>query len=500
MDFPPNPITFNNGLKQLPKSLATGLSYQALPGLNGIRAIAALLVVYHFELPGVSGGMGGLIFFVLSGFLITWLLLTEQERTSTIALRKFYARRTLRIFPALCTYWLLLIAALVLSRKTIHWAQAVCSFFYVNNYYQGICGDPNTGLSHTWSLGVEEQFYLLWPVTFLALSRDRRRLAYRLVGLIGILWLYRFVMRFGFHVWQGYVYEAFDMRADHLLIGCLLAVSLRSRMFIPLWEFLSGSWLPGALTVGALVLVSVMEQNSPDSFRDGVSFTVAPILSAFLIVSAIAFSGRGLWRVLDWNWMRYLGRISYSIYLYQQLNGGIARKFTGHEPDFVQLAGTVMLTILAATGSYFIVERYFLSLKARCSNWWALRSLRVLPRRNAIVASRDRSSRTSLATIQRHKQRRQAVKRCSDDKQRLHGDFGYPPHRELLCQPHREVGRLEPYLGVLIVLLLGNYFFPWKRRVPTPQKSKISSVLRSTKLSSNVRTVSRALAQCVDCF
>jgi peptidoglycan/LPS O-acetylase OafA/YrhL len=353
----------------LPMNLNLGLSQAELPGLNGIRAIAAFLVVfYHFGLPGVSGGLGVLIFFVLSGFLITWLLLAEQERTSTISLRKFYARRTLRIFPAFYAYWFLLITALLVSHKTIHWAQALCSFFYVNNYYQGIFGDPNTGLSHTWSLAVEEQFYLLWPVTFLALSRDRRRMAYTLVGMIGALWLYRFVMRFGFHVWQGYAYEAFDMRADHLLIGCLLAVSLRSGMFVRLWEFLCSHWLPGALTVLGLALCSYVEQRSPVSFRDAFSFTVAPLLSAFLIVSAIAFSGRGFWRALDWNWMRYLGRISYSIYLYQQLTVGIANKFTAHYPLLVRLAAAVALTILAATGSYFIVERYFLSLKARFAN------------------------------------------------------------------------------------------------------------------------------------
>lgn len=92
------------------------------------------------------------------------------------------------------------------------------------------------------------------------------------------------------------------------------------------------------------------------------------MLSAFLIVSAIAFSGRGFWRALDWKWVRYLGRISYSIYLYQQLTVGIANKFTAHFPLLVRLAATVVLTILAASASYFIVERYFLSLKARFAN------------------------------------------------------------------------------------------------------------------------------------
>ena len=360
-------IPSENG--RLPINLSAGLKKRELPGLNGIRAIAAFLVVfYHAGLPGVSGGLGVLIFFVLSGFLITWLLLAERERTSTISFRKFYARRTLRIFPAFYAYWLLVIAAALVRGKVVNWAQAVCSFFYVNDYYQAIFGDPNTNLSHTWSLGIEEQFYLLWPIAFLALSGNRRRLAYILATVIGAVWLYRIAMRFGFHVWQGYVYEAFDMRADHLLIGCLLAVSLRAGLFPRLWEALCSSWAPGILSIAGLVACSLAEMHYGAGFRDSVIFIVAPVLSAFLITSAIAFSGRGFWRALDWGWMRYLGRISYSIYLYQQLTVGLGEKIAAHYALPIRVAVAAALTVIAATGSYFVVERYFLSLKSRFSS------------------------------------------------------------------------------------------------------------------------------------
>lgn len=151
----------------LPAPLVAGLQRSHLPSLDGIRAIAVFLVVfYHLGVPGIPGGMGVLIFFVLSGFLITWLLLKEEERFGHISLKLFYARRTLRIFPAFYVYWFLIIGLSIISSRHIFRAQAVCSFFYISNYYQAIFGDPNTGLSHTWSLGVEEQFYLVWPVTF----------------------------------------------------------------------------------------------------------------------------------------------------------------------------------------------------------------------------------------------------------------------------------------------------------------------------------------------
>jgi len=157
----PSPKTRSSSL---PDGLVNGLKQSHLPSLDGLRAIAALLVVFmHAGLSWCPGGLGVLAFFVLSGFLITWLLLKEEERFGRISMKLFYIRRSLRIFPAFYVYWLLLIGSLLFFQKRILWGQALSSFFYVNNYYQAILGDPNTGFSHTWSLGIEEQFYLLWP-------------------------------------------------------------------------------------------------------------------------------------------------------------------------------------------------------------------------------------------------------------------------------------------------------------------------------------------------
>jgi peptidoglycan/LPS O-acetylase OafA/YrhL len=137
--------------------------------------------------PGINGGTGVLVFFVLSGFLITWLLLKEEERFGTISLKLFYLRRTLRIFPAFYVYWILLVGSVLIVGRRVLIAQAVCSLLYVNNYYQAIFGDPNTGLSHTWSLGIEEQFYLLWPVTFLLLKANKRRISFLWMSISTVL-------------------------------------------------------------------------------------------------------------------------------------------------------------------------------------------------------------------------------------------------------------------------------------------------------------------------
>jgi hypothetical protein len=114
-----NPRSFA-GRFRLPASLAQGLDRSHLPSLDGLRAIAAFLVVlYHCFLPALPGGMGVLAFFVLSGFLITWLLLKEEERYGKVSLKLFYVRRSLRIFPAFYAYWLLLMGAHVIDRKQI---------------------------------------------------------------------------------------------------------------------------------------------------------------------------------------------------------------------------------------------------------------------------------------------------------------------------------------------------------------------------------------------
>lgn len=335
-----------------------------MPSLDGLRAIAAFLVVfYHVGMAWAPGGLGVLAFFVLSGFLITWLLLKEEEKSGTISLKSFYVRRSLRIFPAFYAYWILVSAAELLTHKRFVVAQAVSSFFYVNNYYQAIHGDPNTSLSHTWSLGVEEQFYLLWPLLFLLLKSTRSRLRFLLAAIV-VIALYREALVFLVHRDQGYVYEAFDTRADHLFTGCLLAVALRAGVWTDLWRRLCSTWWLMALTVGLLALSSAAGLQLGSTYRDAVGFVVDPLLVAVLIVQTIAYPSVGLGVALNWGWMRYLGTISYSVYLYQQIVMGPITKRLGSWPR-LSVFVAILAVILAASASYWIVEQPFLRLKKR---------------------------------------------------------------------------------------------------------------------------------------
>lgn len=348
----------------LPHNLELGLRQSQLPGLDGVRAIAALTVVlYHFGVPLVSGGLGVLIFFVLSGFLITWLLLKEDERFGAISLKDFYFRRALRIFPAFYWYWGVYISILVLRHKSVLWSQATASAFYVNNYFQALRGDPNTGLSHTWSLGIEEQFYLLWPLGLLLLRGNKKRLAWVLVAAICAVWLYREVLVVA-GMPHSYIYEAFDTRADHLLIGCLLAVVLKFKFASKCWRVFCVNSL-GSLPFVLFLSVSSVMTFLIRSYRDAIGFVVEPVLVAVLIAQVIAFRKSMLWSWLNLGWMRYLGRISYSIYLYQQIVIGPVKKILAGFPVWIMLPATIAVVIVIASLSYHVVERPFLKLKDR---------------------------------------------------------------------------------------------------------------------------------------
>jgi len=347
-----------------PSKLHARLQSPHIPALDGLRAVAVFLVIfYHFGFAGVPGAHGVMIFFVLSGFLITWLLIKEDERTGDVSLTGFYKRRVLRIFPAFYVYWLLLVALLLATGKSIPWAHAWSSFFYTSNYYVALNGDPSNGFSHTWSLAIEEQFYLLWPCLFLFWRANLKKMAQFLVALILAVWVYRAVLCFVFGVDQAYIYAAFDTRLDHLMVGCLLAVVLKLGALERLWRAASAHAALPLVTV-ALLILSIYAGNAyVPRYRDVFGFAFEPLLIAILMAQLIALSDTAPWRWTERPAIRFLGRISYSLYLYQQITLYPVRKALGSYPVVVQLAAAVLVTVAVAALSYYVVERPFLRLK-----------------------------------------------------------------------------------------------------------------------------------------
>src|SRR5262245_27412982 len=319
------------------------LNQKHIPGLDGMRAVAVFLVIfYHFGFLHVPGGNGVMMFFVLSGFLITWLLLQEQTKHGEVSLKGFYRRRCLRIFPAFETYWILVVILLYFSHKHIPWGHAFSAFFYVSDYYNAALGDPNTAFSHTWSLAIEEQFYLLWPLIFLRFSHNLSAMTKFLFGLILAVWGYRILLCYLIHMDQGWIYAAFDRRIDHLAVGCLLAVLLKRSAFMSFWRYVCAHPLLPILTVILLILSIYDGGLVLRRYRDVVGFALEPILIAILLVQLVVLSSAGMWRWIEWPAIRFLGRISYSLYLYQQLTLFSIRKRLSGEPVILQLFFAVL--------------------------------------------------------------------------------------------------------------------------------------------------------------
>ena len=227
---------------RVPKPVESGRRY--VPGLDGIRAIAVLaVIVYHVNVPGAGGGMLGVgVFFTLSGYLITDLLLSHWRRYGDLGLGQFWVRRARRLLPALfvmlavVSVWVALLdsAQLGAVRK-----QVLGAVLYVNNWFT--IADhgsyfarfaPPLPLDHLWSLAIEEQFYLVWPFVLLAgiwIFRKRKRMALVTIGLAALS-LGAMALLYQPGTDPTRVYEGTDTRAFGLLIGAALAMVWPTRM------------------------------------------------------------------------------------------------------------------------------------------------------------------------------------------------------------------------------------------------------------------------------
>jgi peptidoglycan/LPS O-acetylase OafA/YrhL len=330
---------------------------QRLAKLDFLRALSAGIVVFgHFGSKAIPAGFGVLTFFVISGFLITHLLLRENQRTSTISLKNFYIRRTLRIFPALYVFWLMAVIALLVHHNKVQWGPAISALLYVENYYQGLHW-VSSFFTHTWSLAVEEQFYILWPGVFLLSRKSLPGLLRGLLIVIPCLWVYRAVLQYA-GVADTYIYTSFETRVDSILVGCLLAIVLftgAAAGFVN--EVRRARYIP--LVVG-LLLISVLyfEAHGPN-YRNVIGYAIDPVLLAVLIAQLISMNG---WEWMDAAPLSYLGRISYSTYLYQELVVLLLKPYLPARFSIV----TYFLCIWAVAAlSYELVEKPFLKLKRR---------------------------------------------------------------------------------------------------------------------------------------
>jgi peptidoglycan/LPS O-acetylase OafA/YrhL len=349
--------------------LSTSLSLKKIPSLDGLRAVAVLLVIFHhLHVPFFPEGRGVLTFFVLSGFLITWMMLQESERTGDVSIRNFYIRRVLRIFPA---FYVFVILSIVTRWLTVAWPNRsllydyLSAFFYTINYRLALTPHIAHTAQHTWALSVEEQFYLLWPCVFVAFHKKLRRLTYVLVAAIALINTYRLVLYFGFHACEKWLTYSFDTRADHILIGCLLAVLLKRGVGTWFWNWITArtwySLVPLLLTIASIAI----SFHRGLAYRFSVGFVLDPLLTAILLVQVIALGHSRLWGWLNWKVIVYLGKISYGMFLYHMFANRLVIVLFGMHSLWFRLPAVIAVSVLFGTSSYYLIENRFLRLKTK---------------------------------------------------------------------------------------------------------------------------------------
>jgi peptidoglycan/LPS O-acetylase OafA/YrhL len=345
------------------------LSRPAIPSLNGIRALAVILVILHHL--GVTnwdlGSIGVIWFFVLSGFLITWLLLKEHARYGQVSLRNFYIRRALRLLPAFYAFFVVYIGMTALIHRTSDVDQYVAVALYFNDYYRWMHPTGHLPMDHTWSLAVEEQFYLLWPAVALASHWNRRRLTITLISVIVAVSAGRVIYQLFFSADHNVVYYSFHTRADSLAIGCLVAVLLSKATDSRILDFVVGHWLAPLLTASLLGLTLWQESRFGFPYQHTVGLIAWPLLLAVLMVQAIASSDVMPWTLLNLEPLFTLGTWSYGAYLWHwPVDYVLITRFGGWS-NLIRVPVAIAMSFGLAAASYYLVEQRFLRLKKRFS-------------------------------------------------------------------------------------------------------------------------------------
>lgn len=332
---------------------------QKIPSLNGLRALSILFVLIghiqvanlkRLDAPGAQIGVN--IFFVISGFLITLLLLKEENRYGTISLKNFYIRRVIRIFPV---YYFILFVYFILQLLNVFHLTPISwltSITYTKYFNFGDPGDWETG--HFWSLSVEEHFYFIWPSVFYFFKKYRAQFAWAIVIIVPFVRLLTDISVMHFFT-----------RADSLMWGCLFAIyydniytyiKTKSKLLL-----LS----PFIILLGCLVTKRIITLLFPDfKFLEhaAIAFagsfgTITNICIGLIIIISINYENNLWFRFLNTPLMNYIGILSYSIYIWQQMF------FSEHLGVLSDFPLNILYIFLAAILSYHFIEKPFLKLK-----------------------------------------------------------------------------------------------------------------------------------------
>jgi peptidoglycan/LPS O-acetylase OafA/YrhL len=334
---------------------------ERIGALDGWRGIAILLVLtdhagelFHSSLIHKAtrvGATGVGIFFALSGFLITSLLISEKTKTGRVLLSRFYVRRIFRIVPSVLVFLLTLIGLSYCGLLQVTALQLGSSLLLFRNYLHSDWG-AGWYTAHFWSLMVEEHFYLIWPLVYTFTKANIKAL----VGLALAVAVWR-AFSFHFHLLPGpWAPGRTDVRIDALLWGCILAVACsRPEWRVKLKRLLSG-WM-----IVILVLIDII--SNLGSGQHNYSF-YEPIILAALVVWPILYSTSALRKLLDLRLLTFIGKVSYSLYIWQQL----WMLFPGSPMLFPRLQVfpvNVLMALCFGIASYYLVEKPCIELGRR---------------------------------------------------------------------------------------------------------------------------------------
>lgn len=333
-----------------------------IPGLDGLRAVSILLVLYG-HLIGTRGfydnaalldrigdvaNLGVRVFFVISGFLITSLLLKEVEKTGTISIKQFYRRRALRIFPAAYSFILVVTIAYLLGVCDLRHGDLLHAYTYTMNYSQA----RSWWMGHLWSLSVEEQFYLLWPATLL-LFGVRRGMRMGIAVLI-LAPLVRLGTGYFWISQRPLIGNTFQTVADTIATGCLLAGYKN--------DLLHRRWFRRIIDsrIFFLVPLAVLTLNlkAGGRIRWLILETLINLLIGLCVFRVTIYPQDWAGKFLNWRPVAYVGVLSYSLYLWQQLF--INRTSNAWTERFPQ---NLLLAFCAALLCHYLIEKPFLRLR-----------------------------------------------------------------------------------------------------------------------------------------
>jgi len=340
------------------RAIASAARATRIGGLDFLRALAVTMVIVGHALEGQVqgaedlGGLGVKIFFVLSGFLITRLLLDEYASHGRIDFFGFYRRRVARLMPVFYLYLAFAVALTLHAGREVPWGAVASSVFYVTNYYQAFTGAATNIVSHCWSLAVEEQFYLLWPMLVVVLLRRRTSLAKTLAAIVAGVWCWRWFLLGSGWLSVDYLYRALDTRADDLAIGCLAAVLVRSTRWRE--RLAAVIRLPGiAWMLLAALGVLVTFGTATPAMKYGVSFVIeSPIIALVMLMTVLVSRQRGWMATLvNHSLLVHIGQISYCMYLFHGLIGFTIRRLVLEQTSILPVALLVEYGAIVAFAS-----------------------------------------------------------------------------------------------------------------------------------------------------